>query len=91
MFIKAYAKTHGSARLYPIFAPINMGHINADGFLASCVARYTQVRTRRLWRQQRWCVRSSLLRQTASAGSGGSWQQAAWAAVPSAGCVPARK
>jgi hypothetical protein len=44
MFIKAYSKTRGAARLYPIFAPINMGHINADGFLASCVARYTQVR-----------------------------------------------
>jgi hypothetical protein len=44
MFIKAYAKTRGAARLYPIFAPINMGHVNADGFFASCVARYTQVR-----------------------------------------------
>lgn len=43
MFIKAYAKTNGTARLYPIFAPINMGHVNADGFFASCVARYTQV------------------------------------------------
>jgi len=44
MFIKAYAKTKGTARLHPIMAPINMGHINADGFFASCVARYTQVR-----------------------------------------------
>ena len=44
MFIKAYSKTKGTARLYPIFAPINMGHINADGFFASCIARYTQVR-----------------------------------------------
>lgn len=43
-FIKAYSKTRGAARLYPIFAPINMGHVNADGFFASCVARYTQVR-----------------------------------------------
>ena len=42
MFIKAYAKTRGAARLHPIFAPINMGHVNADGALASCVARYTQ-------------------------------------------------
>ena len=46
MFIKAYSKTRGAARLYPIFAPINMGHVNADSFLASCVARYTQVRGR---------------------------------------------
>jgi hypothetical protein len=48
MFIKAYAKTRGTTRLYPILAPINMGHINADGFVASCVARYTQVRRRRI-------------------------------------------
>ncbi|KAI8471907.1 MAG: hypothetical protein J3K34DRAFT_520114 [Monoraphidium minutum] len=41
-FIKAYSKTGGRARLYPIFAPINMGHVNADGFFASIVARYTQ-------------------------------------------------
>jgi hypothetical protein len=44
MFIKAYSKTRGACRLYPIFAPINMGHVNADGFIASCVARYTQAR-----------------------------------------------
>lgn len=42
-FIKAYAKTRGTARLYPLFAPINMGHVNADGWFASIMARYTQV------------------------------------------------
>jgi hypothetical protein len=48
-FVKAFAATHGGATLVPIFAPVNMGHIDAGSFLGTCAARYTQVRAR-VWR-----------------------------------------
>jgi len=43
MYIKAFLKTNGSARCYPIHAPINMCHIQGSSYLKSMWARFLQV------------------------------------------------
>eukprot|EP00775_Hariotina_reticulata_P002260 gene2260-2573_t len=42
MYIKAFLKTNGSARCYPIHAPINMCHIQGSSYLKSMWARFLQ-------------------------------------------------
>jgi hypothetical protein len=44
MFIKCFLRTNGATRLHPIHAPINMTHVQGEGYIKSLCARFYQVR-----------------------------------------------
>ncbi len=43
MFIKAYIKTKGDCQVQFVPAPINMGHVEGNGYLGTIWARILQV------------------------------------------------
>lgn len=43
MFIKCFLRTNGATRLHPIHAPINMTHVQGEGYIKSLCARFYQV------------------------------------------------
>ncbi len=44
MFIKAYVKTKGECKIKFVPAPINMGHVEGNGYLGTIWARILQAR-----------------------------------------------
>ncbi|KAI9175879.1 hypothetical protein H9P43_006243 [Blastocladiella emersonii ATCC 22665] len=44
MFLKCFYKTRGLARSTPIFAPVNLANVQANGYWGTIAARYTQAR-----------------------------------------------